>query len=53
MAVPIAHDLRTHRYVLDDVGLIEIRAGTKVGCWTCHNGPSGEDDDRDDRDGDD
>ena len=42
-----------HRYVLDDVGLIEIRAGTKVGCWTCHNGPSGEDDDRDDRDRDD
>lgn len=36
-----------HRYFLDDVGLIEIQAGTQVGCWTCHNGPSGEDDDRD------
>lgn len=36
-----------HRYFLDDVGLIEIQTGTQVGCWTCHNGPSGEDDDRD------
>ena len=36
-----------HRYFLDDVGLIEIQAGTQVGCWTCHNGPSGDDDDRD------
>ena len=39
-----------HQYRLDDVGFIQIKAGTEVGCWTCHNGPSGDDNGREDDD---
>lgn len=38
----------THHYRLED-HVLNIPAGTSVGCWTCHAGPSGEDGDDDDK----
>ena len=32
----------TNRSFSTEHGTIQVAAGTKVGCYTCHNGPSGE-----------
>ena len=38
---------RSYRFE-EDHGVIQIRAGTSVGCWTCHDWPGGKDHDDDD-----
>ena len=38
---------RSYRFD-DDHAVTQIRAGMSVGCWTCHNGPGGEDHDDND-----
>jgi hypothetical protein len=35
-------------YRFEDHAVIQIRAGTPVGCWSCHDGPGGEEHDDDD-----